>query len=102
MSKNGNCKHCGASFDGELVYETFLKQGQSEEEAKNSASFYAGFNEYGLENRWGRQLGVDGGFLGIYDGIVAEQCPDCGVYQPRNDSPWALDLFNKYMKAVSK
>lgn len=78
MSKNGNCKHCGASFDGELIYETFLKQGKSEEEAKISASYYAGFSEYGLENRWGRQIGK---YCMETDRTVSNMCPDCGKDQ---------------------
>ena len=71
---NGSCKHCNASFDGDLVYETFLKQGLSEEEAKQTASYYAGFKEHGLQNRWGRQIGR---YCMAADRTVATICPDC-------------------------
>lgn len=44
-----------------------------------------------------REIGIDGGMMGIYDGIVAYKCPDCGHYFPRSEDPWALDLFDKFM-----
>lgn len=33
-------------------------------------------------------IGIDGGYMGIYDGIVAFRCPDCGHECPRNKSEW--------------
>ena len=49
---------------------------------------------------WRREIGIDGGFLGIYDGIVAWQCPDCHEEFPRGESSWAMDIFKKYKESV--
>lgn len=43
-----------------------------------------------------RQIGIDGGMIGVYDGIVAHRCPDCGEDFPRNDSGWAMEMFESY------
>ncbi len=56
--------------------------------------------EHYVGTHWKREIGIDGGYMGIYDGVVAIQCPDCKEFVPRNDSPWALDLFNKFKKAM--
>lgn len=45
---------------------------------------------------WRREIGIDGGRLGIYDGIVAIRCPDCGEEFPRSNAPLALEMFEKY------
>jgi hypothetical protein len=50
---------------------------------------------------YGREISIDGGYMGIYDGIVALRCPDCGHECPRNSSPWALELFEKYQKVLN-
>jgi len=49
---------------------------------------------------WKREIGIDGGYMGIYDGVVALKCPDCEQYVPRNDSKWAMDMFNKFMEMM--
>ncbi len=54
---------------------------------------------YTPATHWKREIGIDGGYMGIYDGIVAYRCPDCGEEVPRSDSAWALELFNKYKEA---
>jgi hypothetical protein len=77
-SINGNCKHCGVSFDGELIYETFLKQGKNEKETKEICSHYAGFEEHGLKNRWGRQIRQ---YCMERDINIGYTCPDCGKDQ---------------------
>jgi len=51
---------------------------------------------YAPPYRWKREIGIDGGRFGIYDGIVAYQCPDCNKEFPRADTPWALEMFIKY------
>lgn len=51
---------------------------------------------------FGREIGIDGGFMGIYDGIVAIACPDCGEQFPKNDSEWAKELFNKFTESKKK
>lgn len=43
-------------------------------------------------------IGIDGGYAGIYDGIVAIRCTKCQCEFPRCDSPWALEMFEKYQK----
>lgn len=47
---------------------------------------------------WYRHTGIDGGYIGIYDGLVANRCPDCGEESPVDSSQWALDLFTKYQQ----
>lgn len=71
-----NCPKCGVSWIGEAIPEDIRHH-------------YAG-------THWKREIAIDGGFLGIYDGIVALRCPDCNEEFPRNDSQWAIDIFNRY------
>lgn len=71
-----NCPKCKANWLGEEI-------------PKDIQEHYSG-------THWKREIAIDGGFSGIYDGTVAIQCPDCGEEFPRNNSTWALDLFNKY------
>lgn len=56
---------------------------------------------YGTTN-WRREIGIDGGYLGVYDGIVALRCPDCGEEFPRDNSKWALEMFEKYKELINK
>lgn len=49
---------------------------------------------------WRREIGIDGGYIGIYDGIVAIKCPDCAEVMPASDHPVHLELFKKY-KAIT-
>jgi len=55
-------------------------------------------NEIPEENRhyyqegtthYSRMIGIDGGRLGIYDGVIAWTCPDCGIiwnrFSDKND-----------------
>ena len=77
-----NCPKCGVSWIGEEIPE------------KNRHLFEA--------THWKREIGIDGGYIGIYDGIVALFCPDCKEFIPRNDSPWALEMFNKFMDYKKK
>jgi hypothetical protein len=49
-----------------------------------------------------RSIGIDGGYMGIYDGTVAIQCPDCKEYFPRAKAPWAVEMYNKFMDAMTK
>lgn len=55
---------------------------------------------YSPPHRWGREISIDGGALGIYDGVVAVQCPDCKKYFPRNRSRWACEMFLKFKKEM--
>ena len=71
-----NCPNCKISFIGEAI-------------PKDIAQYYSG-------SHWRREIGIDGGLIGIYDGTVAYKCPDCGHEFPRDNSKWALEIFNKY------
>lgn len=74
MNINGYCPHCKADLDGDLVVETFIKQGMSREKAEESASHYYGWKQHGLQNRWGRKIGLSSI---THDRIMEWQCPDC-------------------------
>lgn len=75
-----NCPKCNSNWIGEKIPD----------DIKHS---YAG-------THWKREIGIDGGYMGIYDGTVAIQCPDCSEYFPRNESKWATELFNKFKNAM--
>lgn len=73
-SIHGFCPHCNASLDGDLVIDYPLSQGRSREEALAYATMYAGWNEHGEANRWGRAIALyDIG----KDRTTAYRCPDC-------------------------
>jgi hypothetical protein len=36
---------------------------------------------------YSRMIGIDGGRLGIYDGVIAWTCPDCGAIWNRFSDP---------------
>jgi predicted RNA-binding Zn-ribbon protein involved in translation (DUF1610 family) len=74
-----NCPKCGVSWIGEEI-------------PKDIAHLYAA-------THWKRYIGIDGGLIGIYDGIVALRCPDCKEEFPRDNSDWAKDLFEAYQVA---
>jgi len=80
-SEHGYCPKCGADWDGQEIPE-------------DSREFYSG-------TKFGRQIGVDGGELGIYDGIVAWKCPDCSDYVPRGSDGWAMEMFEKFMGTLN-
>ena len=77
-SEVDSCPKCEVSFIGDPIPEKDLQ-------------FYSG-------THWRREIGIDGGMLGIYDGIVAWKCPDCNHYFPRGDSGWAIEMFEKFME----
>lgn len=71
-----NCPKCKASWIGDKIPDDIA-------------------HHYSVTH-WRREIGIDGGHLGVYDGIVALRCPDCGEEFPRNESMWALEMFRKY------
>ena len=73
-----NCPKCSSNWIGELI-------------PQDIAHNYVG-------THWKREVGIDGGYLDIYDGIVAWRCPDCGQYSPRSNSKMCLSMFDKFMK----
>lgn len=72
MNINGFCPHCNANLDGDLVINYPLSQGKTREEAVEYVQSYEGWNEHGLHNKWGRQIGQSNG-----DRITEWKCPDC-------------------------
>jgi hypothetical protein len=74
-----NCPKCNVSFIGEEIPDENKK-------------YYSG-------THWRRDIGIDGGYVGIYDGIVALKCPDCSHEFPRSNHPMDIEMFNKY-KAI--
>jgi len=76
-----NCPKCNVSFIGDPIPDNIKKH-------------YSG-------THWRRDIGIDGGYIGIYDGIVAFKCPDCNHEFPRDNSGWAKSLFEKYQKVCN-
>lgn len=74
MNINGYCPHCNSDMDGELIVDTFIKQGKIEEEAIKYASNYAGWDQYGIDNRWSRKIGL---YDLQKDRTIKYKCPDC-------------------------
>lgn len=75
-----NCPKCGASFIGDPIPEELL-------------------DSYS-DTHWRRSIGIDGYFLGIYDGQVATKCPDCGAEFPVSQHPVHLEMFEKYLETT--
>lgn len=75
-----NCPKCNSSWIGDPIPEDIRHH-------------YSG-------THWKREIGIDGGYMGIYDGIVAYKCPDCEEYVPVSDRPWAIEMYNKFMGMV--
>lgn len=73
-NKNGYCPHCKADMDGDLVINYPLSKGETYEEALKYAKSYEGWEQYGVENRWGRQILIYDVRL---DRTVRQRCPDC-------------------------
>lgn len=69
---------------------------------KCKSSWVRAFNPEDLHEKvyWGREILIDGGYIGVYDGIVAVQCPDCKKTFPRDSSPTAKELYRDYLKAT--
>lgn len=72
---NGYCPACKADLDGRNVLEDFMKiSGYTREEALASAKHYAGWEEHGENNRWGRAIGQ---YSIEHDRTISWRCPDC-------------------------
>lgn len=71
-----NCPKCNANWIGEEITKDMR-------------------HLYGVTHSR-REIGIDGGMLGIYDGLVALRCCDCEEEFPRNNELWALEMFEKY------
>ena len=51
-----NCPKCNSSWIGDKIPDDLA--------------------EHYTATHWRREIGIDGGLMGIYDGIVALRCPD--------------------------
>lgn len=73
---NGKCPECGISFDGDLIIETGLRINNGNiEKALEYASFYSGWEQYGLLNRWGVNRVIMTGM----PGPSKEKCTNCNT-----------------------
>lgn len=77
-----SCENCGESFLGK-------------EMSKEDKEIY-GTSHYRLE------IGIDGGYMGIYDGLVAKMCPKCSRTFPVSNHKVHLEMYKKYINYVQK
>ena len=83
MHSQDNCPNCQKSFQGSPIPDNIR-------------------HHYGDSTHWRLEIGIDGGRMGIYDGLVAYQCPFCSHEFARNSSEWALKLFKAYKAYQAK
>lgn len=74
------CPNCKVSWVGDKISDDIKE-------------FYSG-------THWRREIHIDGGYMGIYDGIVAVMCPDCKSQFPRDNSSLAQERFNQYIEKL--
>jgi len=75
MSRD-TCPGCAKSWVGEKIPDSIAKH-------------YSG-------THWKREIYIDGGYMGIYDGAIAARCPDCFQEFPVSDSKFHLEKFKQY------
>lgn len=68
------CPNCHADLKGPDIYERFLEMYEDEAQALVAAGMYGWSKE--TPKRFGRVIGLE--YEGLYDGVSAWQCPDCG------------------------
>lgn len=78
-----NCPDCNFNFIGKPIPEEIR-------------------HLYGSATNWRNEVAISGFMLGIYDGTIAYKCPNCGALFPRDDSEWALGLFNEFLAIQRK
>lgn len=71
MNEHGYCPNCGIDLDGELIFETLLKQYNDREKALETAEMYGATETTG---RWGKQIGI---YDINRDRTVRWLCPEC-------------------------
>lgn len=79
---NNICPHCEVNLDGELIIDTFIKQGKDYSTALKQASYFSGWEQYGLENRWDNRISI---YCIYKDRTVSYRCPDCEKEWSRDD-----------------
>lgn len=77
------CPKCKSSWIGEEIPEEHREE------------------YYGGSTHFKREIGIDGGQIGIYDGTVAVRCPDCGEDMPVSEHPVHLEMFEAYKKVMN-
>lgn len=77
---NGYCPSCSADLDGDLVVDYPKSQGRYPAECIDYARCYAGWNEHGELNRWGRAIAHSSY---KQDKVTSYHCPDCLHSWPR-------------------
>ena len=65
------CPHCNYDLDGELIYETFIKKGYSEERSIEIAEMYGATKTSG---KWQNEISVSEGYTGEF---LYYMCPAC-------------------------
>lgn len=66
-----NCPNCNVSLKGGLIWDTFFKRYEDEDEADRIAEMYGATRTTG---HWGRKIGI---YCMERDRTVAWKCPDC-------------------------
>ncbi len=76
-NQHGYCKHCGANFDGNYVLEEMLYRSSNFEEALYWTKHYEGYDEFGIENKFGAY------FILYHRGFLDSniKCLECGEEQ---------------------
>ena len=92
MYVKDNCPNCNISFIGDKIPDD-INQPYTSFDGEICYPYGPPEDVY-----WRKEIGIDGGYIGIYDGIVAFQCPECKHEFPRAETSWSLEMFNKYMK----
>lgn len=84
MNEPKNCPHCNTNLLDKPIPQEYIDKGYY---GSKDITFFK------------REIGIDGGYIGIYDGIVAFMCPDCKETWPVDSSKWAMDVYSKYKLA---
>lgn len=71
MTETRRCPGCGNDLDGDLIWQTFYNQENSEKEADRIAAMYGATR---TEGRWNRAIAL---YSIEKDCTYAFQCPDC-------------------------
>lgn len=71
MNEHGYCDNCNFDFDGELIFETFMKTYNDRQRAISTAEMY-GVTE--TKGRWNKKIGI---YCMETDRTVLYRCPAC-------------------------
>lgn len=55
---NGYCPECNYDFDGELIIDSFIEAGKTQEEALEIAKMYSGWTLHKEANRWSKRVNI--------------------------------------------